>query len=193
MRSELRLHRIVFGILVVLLAGFIFLLLHLHSSLASARLEAIASLVIVAAAAVVFVMTGLVEEVVAFQFGRKHKRELLSYLLLGFVSLATGFYLAISQTASLQTVALVTAPHALLFGAGEFRIALHMQRHRGYRRALALAGFIEFGMGIVLVSGSRMSNERAAILLGYVATVSVLELLPLVLFSHPRASQQVKI
>jgi hypothetical protein len=39
----------------------------------------------------------MVEGVVAFQFGPRNKRELLGYLLLGLVSLASGLFLAISD------------------------------------------------------------------------------------------------
>jgi regulator of protease activity HflC (stomatin/prohibitin superfamily) len=55
----------------------------LHPSLADERFEIIVSLAVVIAAAAAFVTIGMVEGVVAFQFGRAHKRELLSYLVLG--------------------------------------------------------------------------------------------------------------
>ncbi|HEV2275296.1 MAG TPA: DUF308 domain-containing protein [Acidobacteriaceae bacterium] len=182
MRSELKLHRVVSGILVLLLAAFVLLLLRLHPSLVDERLETIASLVLVVAAAAALVTMGMVEETIAFQFGRRHKRELLSYLVLGLISIASGLYLAISQTASLQTVGFFTAPFALLFGLAELRIASHLRHHPGYRRAILSGGLVELGMGVALLFGSRLSNESTAILLGYLAVLSILQLLPFVFF-----------
>jgi hypothetical protein len=46
---------------------------------------------------------GIFEGTIAFEFGKKHKRELLSYLLLGLVALASGLYLAFSAIAVVQS------------------------------------------------------------------------------------------
>ena len=51
MRSELRLHRLVVGIMVTLLVFFISIVMALHPSLAHQRFEVIVSLAIVMAAA----------------------------------------------------------------------------------------------------------------------------------------------
>lgn len=185
MQSEIRMHRLVLAILTIILVAFLGFLFYLTPRLASERLEAITSLITVILVASGFVMMGAVEEVVAFQFGIKHKREFLSYLLLGFVSIVSGLYLAISETASLQTIALVVAPHALLFGVAELRMAQHLQHHPGQRRGLFISGLCETGLGVALVYGWAMSNERVAMLLGYAAIISILQLLPLLLYRRP--------
>lgn len=110
MRYELKLHRFTFGIMAFLLIAFVAFVFRISSGLADERLEVIASLAIVVVAAAAFVIIGMVEGTMAFQFGRPHKRELLSYLVLGVLSLASGLYLAVSDEASLQTIALVAAP-----------------------------------------------------------------------------------
>ena len=179
---QLKMHRLVLAILAILLAAFLAILLYLYPSLASERLEAIASLAIVVVAAAVFVAMGFVEGTIAFQFGKKHKRELLSYLLLGLVSIVSGLYIAISRTASLQTIALIVAPHALFFGIGELRVAQHLQRHPATRRGLFISGLCEVVLGITLVYGWTMSSEEVAGLLGYTAILSILQLLPLLLY-----------
>ena len=69
MRTELRLHRLVVGILVALLGIVHLRVLALSPTLAHQRFEVIVSLVLVITAAAVFVMIGMVEGVVAFQFG----------------------------------------------------------------------------------------------------------------------------
>ena len=184
MKYELKLHRLTFGILAFMLTGFVVFLLRIRPSLADERLEVIASLAIVILASAMFTIMGIFEGTIAFQFGKRHKRELLSYLLLGLVSLASGLYLAFSEEASLQVIALVAAPHALLFGLGELRIAQHLEHHPPYRRGLFLNGVIGIALGVALLVGSRFSNERTATLLGYVAILSILQLLPVVFYSH---------
>jgi uncharacterized membrane protein HdeD (DUF308 family) len=188
MQTELRLHRFVIGFLVALLVLFVLIVLVLHSTLAHQRFEVIVSLVLVIAAAAVFVMIGTVEGVVAFQFGLKHRRELLSYLLLGMVSLASGLYLAISDKASIQTIALVAAPHAFLFGIGELRLAAHLQRHPAIKRAFLINGFCEVALGIALLEANNSSSQRAAVILGYVAALSILQLVPFLFYKRQRSS-----
>jgi uncharacterized membrane protein HdeD (DUF308 family) len=174
-----------------MLVGFVVFLLSIRPSVADERLEVIASLAIVILAAAVFTMMGIIEGAIAFEFGKKHKRELLSYLLLGLLSLASGLYLAFSEEASLQIVSLVAAPHALLFGLGELRIAQHLERHPSYKRGLFLNGLIEIVLGVALIVGLWFSNERAATLLGYVAILSILQLLPVLFYSHKVVPQQI--
>ena len=169
MRTELRLHRLVVGILVALLVLFIAIILVVHPSLANQRFEVIVSLALVITAATVFVMIGMVEGAVAFQFGPRHRRELISYLLLGMVSLASGLYLAIYDKASIQTIALVAAPHAFLFGMGELRLAAHLQRHPATRRGFLINGFCEVALGVALLEAYNSSSQRAVMILGYVA------------------------
>jgi hypothetical protein len=184
MRYELKLHRFILGMLLFLLGVFVVFLLRIRPSLADERLEVIASLAIVVLAATVFSTLGMIEGTISFQFGTKHKRELWGYLLLGFVSLASGLYLAISETVSVQIISLVAAPHALLFGLGELRIAQHLGRHPVHRRALFFNGSMEMGMGIALLFGSRISSEGSATLLDFVPILSILQLLPLIFYSN---------
>ena len=86
MRYELRLHRLLLAILITLLTLFVLALLYLDSDTANGRLEAITSLAMVLVVATVFAYMGAAEGVVAFYFGLKHPRELVSYLLLGMLS-----------------------------------------------------------------------------------------------------------
>src|ERR1700750_1510459 len=165
MRYELKLHRITFGLLTIVLIVFALFLLPWRPSFADERLEVIASLAIVVVAATAFVSMGVIEGTMAFQFGRKHKRELLSYLLIGLLSLGCGLYLAIVDTATVQTVALVAAPHAFLFGLAELRLGQHLGRHLGYKTGLILGGILELFLGAMLIGGSRLPNEGAATLL----------------------------
>jgi hypothetical protein len=181
MKQELRLHRITFGTLAILLILFVTFLAYLHPSLADERLEVITSLAIVVLAATAFVFMGSIEGAIALQFGKEHTRELFSYLLLGGLSLGCGLYLTLSESATIRTVALVSAPHALLFGFAELRLSRHLERHVPYRRALITFAVVELLLGVMLVAGAWLSNEQAATLLGYVAIISILQLLPLLL------------
>ena len=188
MQTELRIHRLVAGILVVLLVLFICIVLSLYPSLAHQRFEVIVSLALVIAAATVFVMIGMVEGVVAFQFGSRHVRELLGYLLLGLVSLASGLFLAISDKAAIQTIALVAAPHALLFGIGELRLAAHVRRHPGRRRGFLISGLCEVALGVALACAHYLSSQHAAMLLGCAAILSTVQLIPLLFFKRQSSS-----
>jgi hypothetical protein len=190
MRYELKLHRVTFGILAFILVGFVVLVMRWRPGLADERMEVIASLAIVIVAATAFVSMGMFEGIMAFQFGRNHKRELLSYLLLGLLSLGCGLYLAILESATVQTVALVAAPHAFLFGLGELRLGQHLERHPGYKTGLVLGGIIEILLGVILIGGSRLPSERAATLLAYVAIISILQLLPLLFYWHKPPQQE---
>ena len=168
--------------LAALLVPFVALLIWVHPSFTDQQLEAVTSLVIVVLAATVFVVMGTIEETIAFQFGKEHTRELVSYVALGMLSLGCGLYLAISDAANIQTVLLVSAPHAVLFGLAELRLAHGLSRHPSYKTALTLGGIIEIFLGAVLVSASRFSSHDAATLLAYVAVMSILQLLPLVFY-----------
>lgn len=113
------------------------LLFYIGSNLADERIEATASLAIVLTVATAFAYMGTAEGIVAFYFGLKHPRELLSYLLLGLLSVSAGFYLALSRDESLQRVALIVAPHTFLFGFAQLRIAQYMDQHPKQRDDLA--------------------------------------------------------
>jgi uncharacterized membrane protein HdeD (DUF308 family) len=189
MQTELQLRRLVVSILVVLLVLFISIVLLLYPSLAHQRFEVIVSLALVIAAAAVFVTIGMVEGVVAFQFGLRHSRELLGYLLLSLVSLASGIFLAISDKASIQTIALVAAPHAFLFGIGELRLVAHVRRHPAKRRGFFIGGLCEVALGVTLVCGHYLSSQGAAMLLSCAAILSTVQLVPFLFFKHQTSSR----
>lgn len=182
MRYELKLHRLTFGILAAILTIFVAILMTLHPIFASESLEVIASFIVIVLAATAFGYMGMVEGVMAFQFGRQHKREFLTYLTLALFSLGCALYLAIAESASIQTVALVASPHAFLFGFAELRLARHLERHRAYKQALIMGAVVEILLGIALIVGYRLSTRNTATLLGYVATMSVLQLVPMIFF-----------
>jgi uncharacterized membrane protein HdeD (DUF308 family) len=174
--------------LATVLTGVVVLFLYLNSHPADVWSEASLSLVVVIVVATVLVYMGTAEGIVALQFGTKHKRELLSYLLLGLLSVASGLYLAISETASLRTIALIVSPHAFLFGIAEVRISQHMQRHSKHKRALLLFGACEIALGIALILlGPRMSNSHVATLLSYGAAVTSLQLLAVLFYRSQRS------
>jgi hypothetical protein len=168
--------------LALILTAFVVFLMRLRPSLANAMLEVVATLAIVVVAATAFIFMGMIEGTMAFQFGKRHKRELLSYLLLGLFSLGCGLYLAVSDSATIQTVALVAAPHAFLFGLAELRLGQHLEHHVAYRKGLTLGGIVEVLIGIALVSGSQLSSERAALLLICVVVITIVQLMPLVFY-----------
>ena len=172
-------------ILIAILMGFTLIFFYLNST--NAWTEASVSLVVVIAVATALGYMGMAEEVVAFQFGVGHKRECMGYLLLGLLSVGSGLYLAMSETASLGTIALVVAPHAFIFGIAQLRIARHLQHHPMQRRALYLCGGLELLLGTALIAGSKMSNSHVAALLGYGAVVTILQLLAYLLYRHQRS------
>jgi uncharacterized membrane protein HdeD (DUF308 family) len=184
MTSELKLHRVVSLALAFLLIIFMAFLMRLEPSLSNDRLEELASLAIVSLAAATFVIMGVIDGFVAFQFGKHHQRELWIYLTLAFISLASGLFLAISDRASLQTVAVVASPHAFLFGIAEIRMARHLHHHHGYRRSFIVGGIVELLLGFALLYGTTLSNHDTAMLLGFVAIISAFQLLPLIFYSR---------
>lgn len=190
MQYELRLHRLLLAMLATVLTGVVLLFFYLNSHPADVWIEASVSLVVVIVVAAVLVYMGMAEGIVALQFGTRHKRELLSYVLLGVLSVASGLYLAISETTSLRTIALVVSPHTLLFGIAEFRISQHMQHHSKQRRALLLFGACEITLGMALILlGSRMSNSHVAALLGYGAGITSLQLLAFLFYKSQRSER----
>lgn len=192
MRYELRLHRLLLSMLVTLLTLFVLALFYMASNIVNERLEAIGSLAIVLVVATVFTYMGTAEGVIALYFGLEHPRELVSYLLLGLVSILSGLYLAVSQDESLQRISLVVAPHAFLFGFAELRIARHMKHHPNQRRALTLCGVCELTLGVALFWGSRLSNRHVITLLGYVALLTILQLLPLLFYQRISGAPELK-
>ena len=102
MRYELKLHRLTLGILACILTIFVALLVEMRPTVADDRFEVVTSFIVIVLAASGFGFMGMVEGIVALQFGKKHKREFLSYLSLGLITLACGLYLTISNTARVQ-------------------------------------------------------------------------------------------
>ena len=186
MTSGFKLHRVVFLSLAFLLIIFMAFLMHLEPSLSNEHMEELASLAVVSLAAATFVIMGIIDGFVAFQFGKQHQRELWIYLTLALISLASGFFLALSDTASVQTVAVVAAPHAFLFGIAEIRMARHLHHHRGYRRSFIVGGIAELLLGFSLLYGTTFSNHGTGMLLGFVAIISALQLLPLIFYSSDK-------
>ena len=132
--------------------------------------------------AAIFASMGTAEGIIAFYFGIKHRREFIAYLLLGLLSVSSGLYLTMSQDESLQMVSLIVSPHAFLFGLAELRMARHMERHPKERRALIVCGLCELARGVALVWGSILPSDRVAELLGGVAVLTILQLVPLLLY-----------
>ncbi|WP_035355414.1 DUF308 domain-containing protein [Edaphobacter aggregans] len=188
MRSELRLHRLLLAMLATLLIAFVAVLFYLGTNVANEHFEATVSLVVMITVGTAFVYMGTAEGIVAFQFGLRHNRELWSYLILGLVSVVSGLYLAMSETASLQTVAVVVSPHAFLFGIAELRIAQHMQHHPKQRTLLLVGGLCELLLGAVLMSGPRFSVNHVATLLGCAAVLTAFQILAFLFYRRPNLS-----
>jgi hypothetical protein len=106
----------------------------------------------------------------------------LGYLSLGLLSLGCGIYLAISDSTTIQTIALVSAPQAFLFGIAELRLAQNLSRHPSYKTALTFGGIVELSLGGILMLSSRFSSQETATVLGFVGIMSILQLLPLVFY-----------
>ena len=186
MQSEIRLHRVTLVVLAVLLASIVTTLLYIHPSLEDSRLEAIASLIVVTVIGGVFLIIGIVEETSAVLFGLRHKRELLSYLFLGLVSIGLGIYFVVSDTATLRTVAIVAAPYAVLIGIAELRVAQHLRRHPWWRGALLAGSFCDLALALGFTHAyvSAASSKYIALLLGCAATISILRLAPLIYYKR---------
>mgnify|MGYP001544604690 FL=1 len=190
MRYELRLHRFLLSMMITLLILFVIGLFYLNTRTGGERFEAVVSLIVVTTVAAIFAYMGMAEGIIAFYFGIKHRREFITYLLLGLLSVSSGLYLAISRAESLQTVSLVVSLHAFLFGLGELRRARHMERHPRERRALIVCGVCELGLGVALVWGYRLPSNRVAELLGGVAILTIMQLIPLLFYREvPRKTE----
>lgn len=190
MRYEFGLHRLLLSMMVTLLILFVIGLFYLNATPGEEHLEVVVSLILVIAVAAIFVYMGIAEGIIAFYFGIKHRREFIFYLLLGLLSVSSGLYLAISQAESLQRISLIVAPHAFLFGLAELRMARHLERHPKERRALIVCGACELASGIALVWGSILPSNRVAELLGGVAVLTTLQLIPLLFYREiPRKAE----
>jgi hypothetical protein len=192
MRYELRLHRLMLSMMVTLLVLFVIGLFYLIAQPGEEHFEAVVSLIVVILVAAIFAYMGTVEGIIAFYFGIKHRREFIAYLLLGLLSVSSVLYLAMSRAESLQTVSLIVSPHAFLFGLAELRMARHMERHPKERSALIVCGLCELGLGVALVWGSRLPSNRVAELLGGVAVLTLLQLIPLLIYRDVRRKTELE-
>lgn len=182
MQYELRLHQLIAAILTVVLIGFVALFIYLDNHGPDVWMEASVALLLEIAVSAGLVYVGMAEGILALQFGRQHKREILSYLSLGALSVGCGLYLAMTESSSLMTIALVVSPHVLLFGVGQLWISQHITHHFAQRRALQVCGFCELLMGVGLIAASRISNAAVAKLLAYTAAMTALQLIGFLMF-----------
>ena len=184
MRYELRLHRLIASILTAMLIGFVALFVYLDQHASDIWIEANVALVLEIAVSTGLVYVGMAEGVLAFQFEAKHKREILSYLILSALSIGSGLYFSMTESSSLMTIALVVSPHVLLFGLAQLRISRHVGHHLLVRRSLLVCGLCEILMGLALIAVSRTSNRAAASLLAYVAAMTALQLIGFLIYKR---------
>jgi hypothetical protein len=182
MRSEIESHKLVLGFIaawIVLFIGVLFLF-HAHWDETRVEAEVILVLTLTVAAALGYVGTG--EIIVGAIFGPAHRREFITYLLLGSLSLISGLFLAVSTDDSLKLIALLVAPHALLFGLALFRLSRAVPHHAQYARALVVCGAAELLCGFALAGAYWLTDARIVSLLGLTAVVSLLQLIPFLFF-----------
>ena len=182
MQVELKSHRILFGLLAMWLMIFLVILLFFEAHRYTSRLEAEVILVLSIAVTSALGYIGLAEIIVGFQFGRVHRRELVTYLVLGTISLLTGIMLALTTPLRLAFIAIAVAPHAILFGLLQLRLSRGLTRHRSHARSLKVCGVIDILSGIVLACGFFLSDVNVITLLGVTAAITLLQLFPFLLF-----------
>jgi len=182
MREELRAHRLI----IIFIAGWITIFLYILFALgvhrSEARVEAEAILLLTNLVAVAFVYVGMGEIMVAATFGPPHRKEFTAYLVLGELSLITGFALLFTAEASLPMIALIVAPYAILFGLAELRMARGLVHHPRQATGLYICGALEIGTGGLLLRSHYWSEVLIVRLLTMTAIASLLQLLPFVFF-----------
>ena len=180
MRAELSVHRFVLSILTVWIVIFVALLVLLGAEDAGTRVavEIILLYSIVVSAA--FVGMGMIEFMAAIELGWKHRREAATYCVLASIALASGLFLATRPNVSLQTISLVVAPHALLLGLTQLRMAAHLGHHRRQRTALAVCGFMDLAAALMLAGTEFINSEWLIVkILGLTAITALLQFIPL--------------
>jgi len=182
MREEIRAHRLVLIFITAWIAIFLYILFALGVHRSEARVEAEAILLLTNLVAVAFVYVGMGEIMAAATFGPPHRKEFTTYLLLGELSLITGFGLLLVEKATLPTVALIIAPYAILFGLAELRMARGLAHHPRQATALYVCGALEIGTGCLLLVSHYWSEVLIVRLLTMTAIASLLQLLPFVFF-----------
>ena len=191
MRYELRLHRLIASILTAVLIGFVVLFVYLDHHASDIWIEASVALILEIAVSTGLVYVGMAEGVLAFQFEAKHKREILSYLILSILSISGGLYLATTESSSIMTIALVVSPHVLLFGLAQLRASRYVNHHLVIRRALLVCGLCEVLMCVGLVAVSRVSDKAAASLLAFVAAMTAIQLIGFLIYKRVPQQQVV--
>ncbi|HEY1214543.1 MAG TPA: hypothetical protein VGE93_13015 [Bryobacteraceae bacterium] len=187
MREELQSHKIVFSLIAMWLVIFLITGFYLGLYHSAERLEAELLLIVSIAITSALGYVGLAEIIVGVQFGAAHRRELLTYLLLGTLSLLSGLMLAIATEISLPRLALAVSPYAILFGAFQLRLGQGLSRHPVQRRSFRVCGAIEIASGVVLACASFFSGVNVIRLLAVTAASTLLQLLPFLFFSRRNA------
>ena len=184
MQEEVKSHKIVFGLVAFWLVIFLVILFVLEAHRYTNRLEAEVILILSIAVTSALGYIGLAEIIVGLQFGRSHRRELVTYLVLGTISLLTGIMLALTTPLRLALVAIAVAPHAILFGLFQLRLSRGLARHPPQARSLKVCGVIDILSGIVLACGFFLSDVNVVTLLGVTAASTLLQLFPFLLFGR---------
>lgn len=183
MQEEIKSHKIVFGLVAMWLVVFLVVLFLLDAHRYTNRLEAEVILVLSIAVTSALGYLGLAEIIVGLQFGRAHRRELVTYLVLGTLSLLSGILLALTTPLRLALISLAVAPHAILFGLFQFRLSRGLSHHPTQARSFQVCGLIEILSGLLLACGFFLTEVDVVILLGAIASATLLQLVPFLLFS----------
>jgi hypothetical protein len=150
------------------------------------RLEAEVILVLSIAVTSALGYLGLTEIIVGLQFGRPHRRELVTYLVLGIFSLLSGILLALATPIRLALISLAVAPHAILFGLFQLRLSRGLPHHLPQARSLKVCGLIEIVSGLLLACGFFLTEASVVTLLGAIAVSTLLQLIPFILFRRQK-------
>ena len=183
MQQELKSHKIVFALIAMWLVIFLVILFLLDLHHYSERVEAEIILVLSIAVTSALGYIGLAEIIVGLQLGASHRRELITYLILGTVSLLGSILLSLTTQLSLSRIAIVISPYAIFFGLFQLRLGSGLSRHPAQARSLKICGITEVGSGILMACGFLLSDANVITLLGVTAASTLLQLFPFLLFS----------
>lgn len=183
MQEEIKAHKIVFSLVAMWLVIFLVILFLLDAHRYRDRLEAEAVLVLSIVVTSALGYLGLAEIIVGLQFGKSHKRELVTYLVLGMLSLVSGIVLALTTPIRLALISLAVAPHAILFGLFQLRLSRALSHHAAQSQSLRVCGLAEILSGLLLACGFFLSDTNVVSLLGATAAATLLQLAPFLFFS----------
>ena len=187
MQQELKSHKVVFAVaamwLVISLVILFLLDLHHYTERVEAEIILVLSIAITSALG----YTGLVEIVVGLQFGASHRRELITYLALGTLSLLSSILVALTTQLSLSRIALIIAPYAIFFGLFQLRLSCGLRRHPAQARSLKICGISEVASRILMACGFLLSETNVITLLGVTAASTLLQLFPFLSFFKKNA------